>query len=1443
MSRSRRSSFGHQHYQQQFTVTSTINYDDGLCDGTSGPGLVPTGGTTSSPSRFSESSYSNLGSRLTAYVAQSPHPPQPPPPSQPTLPPSSASSVSSVTDRYGATVEESLRPCCISPAAPTTNGSHAGSGMSSDRYSTSSAPNSIIYPETRNGPHHRSMSPGSRTRYPVPERFRDPPASAPPQQTTQPKLDQFGNYLISNAPLITTSESYNYLTSTVHTPVKRYIPTPPPPENFQHEPTAGGLGASLMAGLMASGGGINIINHPQGSNGTGSLLKSLPYRLKVPKADGSGLGEDTTDHYATPPRARPVGGKCQQPICTFTQQPPGGGTLGRPTLQPEYSMLRAATPVSIMSEPMVIGHQPSSDEEQCYQCNSLRQATGVHQTTQTSGPISPQPLSISSVSMSDMERQSPLSPPSLVSHASYAHHHHHHHHHHHQQQQQQHYTLATPGDDGRNAQQSLIIAQSHALNSACSNPSIIIQYQHQQHIQAHQQIQQQPLYQQLQQLQQQHAQQQQQQQQHHHQQQLQLQHQQAHQQAQQQAQQVQVQQQQQQQQQLQHMHLPRLQPDSTPSTLQRNVQAIRQQRLTHKQRIKEYLRRSTSQFFGVDQLHEDYEQQKWEDRQKRFAIRRFGSLKDELPANARPNEPSADVMNDHLTHSDRPDILPAQSQDEPETEQNRRQRFNPYYRHEGSEEFLVERKPSVSRMMLNGIVFVVQSLRNRIPRRQKQWSRSFAPAHVALNNDDNDIYDGLTPVQEDEMFFDIPGGGAQNGNGAGGPAGQEQELGAAVQDNSHQIYMLETDRALVSNGWRTRTAEEQLHLQDPAARAGRNNAMFQFFYGQRIPGSILESVLDNSRRPSRHCIKLLRPNALDDRYDYRPFFTYWINTTQILVLLLTLLCYGVGPIGIGFEQKSSQVLVTSLSLQTVQHYEPRNIWIGPRRDDLVHLGSKYAPCMRRDGKIMDLISKTRKQERETACCIRNDDSGCVQSSQADCSVRGLWPTTISTWKKWSPGDSGPGGRISGSVCGLDPKYCDAPASIAPHEWPDDITKWPICRKNNQFTQRFRFKDHTAEHMVCEVIGHPCCMGISGECRITTREYCDFVRGYFHDEASLCSQVSCLNDVCGMFPFIVTDLPDQFYRLFTSLYIHAGIVHLIITVAFQHILLADLERLLGSLRTAIVYIGSGIVGNLTSAIFVPYKAEVGPLPSLAGTLSSLLVLLILCHWRNLKKPQYAMLKMLFLGCLLFGMGTLPWQQNFTGLISGLLFGITFTLALTPYLSFTKYSRKGKIKLVWTCFVLHFVLYALIFLVFYLFPTIFSLNFLEGNQISSINDNNGMHDHFNPYDTFNYFNGKNTDGGSSHGGMLPGEGGRNGGDVGGGGGRIKDYDRGGGGSNRYGGNGGGGGGAISMSGGTIKAINPKYNNINSNGNLNAKSNMHSYKMVAICEKGQCNPRPNA
>ena len=50
-------------------------------------------------------------------------------------------------------------------------------------------------------------------------------------------------------------------------------------------------------------------------------------------------------------------------------------------------------------------------------------------------------------------------------------------------------------------------------------------------------------------------------------------------------------------------------------------------------------------------------------------------------------------------------------------------------------------------------------------------------------------------------------------------------------------------------------------------------------------------------------------------------------------------------------------------------------------------------------------------------------------------------------------------------------------------------------------------DTADDHMTCMVTGHPCCIGIQGECQITTREHCTFLRGYFHEEAALCSQVN------------------------------------------------------------------------------------------------------------------------------------------------------------------------------------------------------------------------------------------------------------------------------------------------------------------------------------------------
>jgi len=57
--------------------------------------------------------------------------------------------------------------------------------------------------------------------------------------------------------------------------------------------------------------------------------------------------------------------------------------------------------------------------------------------------------------------------------------------------------------------------------------------------------------------------------------------------------------------------------------------------------------------------------------------------------------------------------------------------------------------------------------------------------------------------------------------------------------------------------------------------------------------------------------------------------------------------------------------------------------------DLIHLGAKYSPCMRRDENVEHAIAGDRHAESQTACCIRNDHSGCVQASRSNCSVSWL----------------------------------------------------------------------------------------------------------------------------------------------------------------------------------------------------------------------------------------------------------------------------------------------------------------------------------------------------------------------------------------------------------------------------------------------------------------------
>ena len=340
-------------------------------------------------------------------------------------------------------------------------------------------------------------------------------------------------------------------------------------------------------------------------------------------------------------------------------------------------------------------------------------------------------------------------------------------------------------------------------------------------------------------------------------------------------------------------------------------------------------------------------------------------------------------------------------------------------------------------------------------------------------------------------------------------------------------------------------------------------------YGVGAAGDILQNEYSDEPIP-----QFVR-QQMDEMEDYRPYFTYWITTVQILIMVISLIWYSIAPIDVELSLKSDFVFTESLTYQQVAFYQPSNFWIGPKPSDVIHLGAVFAPCMRRDDSIQETIGLANSVENEmSGCCVRNDGSGCLQTTRNKCSP------LLSTFYKWNHLTSGPEGRINGPVCGQDPRFCQNPISQSPNAWSDDLKKWPVCLDKNPGLQ----KRGAPPFMTCKITAKPCCIGIHGRCEMRSKEYCQFVGGFFHSEANLCSQVNCMQDVCGMFSFATKGSPDQFYRLWTSLFLHAGLVHLVLTLMVHWFIMRDLERLVGPVRMAALYFGAGIMTSEYSLDF-------------------------------------------------------------------------------------------------------------------------------------------------------------------------------------------------------------------------------------------------------------------
>lgn len=297
--------------------------------------------------------------------------------------------------RPGSRYEETIT-CCIPPPSPAPANDRFVLGMPGPQHRLM----------VQQSSQQRSMSPNSRYR----SSYRDMP----------------GHYLANSTPLSSTDSYTTYLSSAVHTPVKRYIPTPPLCTNdhqpqYNDAPTLSNPGYHLSLppphqnALTQIGSSQTLkpqksrLSHHQQQQQQQQQANNSQYRINMkccssdkqqqqhqqhhPQQINTATlplpSSSHTDHYATTPRIRPNNiqkNSNMQPCCQQASQASAAQQCdyGRTGTTNDYigsisvasSGSRVVTPINLLSN--------SQTDQSCLNC---RRTTGVHQTTQTTGPI------------------------------------------------------------------------------------------------------------------------------------------------------------------------------------------------------------------------------------------------------------------------------------------------------------------------------------------------------------------------------------------------------------------------------------------------------------------------------------------------------------------------------------------------------------------------------------------------------------------------------------------------------------------------------------------------------------------------------------------------------------------------------------------------------------------------------------------------------------------------------------------------------------------------------------------------------------------------------------------------------------------------------------------------------------------------------------------------
>lgn len=144
---------------------------------------------------------------------------------------------------------------------------------------------------------------------------------------------------------------------------------------------------------------------------------------------------------------------------------------------------------------------------------------------------------------------------------------------------------------------------------------------------------------------------------------------------------------------------------------------------------------------------------------------------------------------------------------------------------------------------------------------------------------------------------------------------------------------------------------------------------------------------------------------------------------------------------------------------------------------------------------------------------------------------------------------------------------------------------------------------------------------------------------------------------------------QYYRLFTSMFLHFGAEHLLQNMLILLIIGCRLERITGKLSYLLIYIGSGLVGAITSTIFTlganPNTVSAGASGAIFGVMGGLLccILTDVIQRKRHRVEEIGLTGMIFMVCSALSYGFFSSGVDNAAHIGGLAGGFVLTCVFT------------------------------------------------------------------------------------------------------------------------------------------------------------------------------------